>query len=255
MSDGLEEILYTDNSETAVMKSVTEMGMRTIVQYLDMIEPQTQELQAVKDHIATYVEKAYDEMYWLFTKPKQKYDTICHGDPWVNNLLFLHDSDGKIIDLKFVDYQIIRYTSLSTDILYFIYSSVQTSLIEKSFESLLKIYHNEFLNELRRSHVAEKVLAQLGMEWLNAELHTYAFYGVIIGIFLINAILAEEEDVRQFEEMEFGPMNPEYLAKIDLNSAVNQKKRDRIKRVVFHYYRRLHLGIINDDIEPVPITG
>jgi len=192
-------------------------------------------------------------MYRLFTAPKQKYDTICHGDPWINNLLFLHDNNGKIIDLKMVDYQIIRHTSLSTDILYFIYSSVQSSLIEKSFESLIKIYHNEFLDELRRSHVDEKILAELGIEWLHKELRTYAFYGVLIGCFLLNPILAEEEDVRQFETMEFGPLNP--LCQTNMNQLMYQRRVDRVKCIVFHYYKRFNLDIINDDIEPISITG
>ncbi|XP_012541195.1 uncharacterized protein LOC105839430 [Monomorium pharaonis] len=248
----IEEIIYKDNSQTSAMRSCTEMCVSSIIEYLDIIEPQTQELQKIKDYIATYIDKTYDTMRHLFVKPKQKYDTICHGDPWMNNLLFLHDNDGKIIDLKMVDYQIIRHTSLSTDILYLIYSSVRSSLIERSFESLIKIYHNEFLNELRRLHVDEKVLAELGMDWLNTELRTYAFYGLLVGCFLMNPILAEEEDVQQFETLDFGPMNPLYHA--DTNSKTNQKKLERIKCIVFHHYRRFYLGIINDDIEPISNT-
>ncbi|XP_011686524.1 PREDICTED: uncharacterized protein LOC105449208 [Wasmannia auropunctata] len=253
LNSHLEEVIYTDNSETSVMRLCTETCVKTIVQYLDMVEPRTPEWQSVRDHMASYLDKAYDTMQRMFTMPKQKYDTICHGDPWVNNLLFLHDNDGRIIDLKMVDYQIIRYASLSSDILYFIYSSVQTSLIERSFESLLKIYHNEFLSELRRSHVDENVLAELGMDWLNSELRAYSFYGALIGCFFINPLLAEEEDVKEFEKVEFGPMNPMY--QIDTKSPTAHKKIDRVKRVAFQYYRRLKLGIINDDIEPIPITG
>jgi len=249
----MEEVIYKDNSKTSALRLCTEMCVKSIVQYLDTIKPQTQESQAVRDHIAGYLDKIYDTMYRLFTAPKQKYDTICHGDPWINNLLFLHDNDGKIINLKIIDYQIIRHTSLATDILYFIYSSVQSSLIERSFESLVKIYHNEFLNELRRSHVDKKILAELGIEWLHKELRTYAFYGVLIGCFLINPILAEEEDVVQFETMEFGPMNPMYQAGI--NQLTNQTRLDRVKCITFHYYKRFNLDIINDDIEPISITG
>ncbi|XP_011882266.1 PREDICTED: uncharacterized protein LOC105569983 [Vollenhovia emeryi] len=248
----IEEIIYKNNSETSVMRACTDMCVKSILQYLDMVKTQTPELQTIKQHIAIYVDKTYDAMRRLFVAPKQKYDTICHGDPWVNNLLFLHDDDGRIIDLKMVDYQIIRYTSLSTDILYFIYSSVQSSLIERSFESLIKIYHNEFLSELQRSRVDEKILTELGMEWLNKELRTYAFYGLLIGCFMINPILAEEEDVKQFETVDFGTTNPFYQA--DANSAMSEKKTNRVRCITSHYYRRLHLGIISDDIEPISIT-
>ncbi|XP_011052759.1 PREDICTED: uncharacterized protein LOC105145097 isoform X2 [Acromyrmex echinatior] len=238
-SEHLKELIYKDNSDTSVMRSCTEMCVRSIIQYLDMIKPQTQELQTIRDYFAC-LNKTYDVLRQLFMSSKQKYDTICHGDPWINNLLFLHDNDGKIIDLKMVDYQILRYTSLSTDVLYFIYSSVQSSLIEKSFESLIKIYHNEFINELCRLHVDEKILAELGIEWLETELRTYALYGVLVGCFLTNPILAEEKDVQQFETIDFGPMNPMYQG--DINSEMSQKKIDRIKRITFHYHRRFNLG-------------
>ncbi|XP_018058736.1 PREDICTED: uncharacterized protein LOC108694002 [Atta colombica] len=247
----LEELIYKDNSDTSVIRLCTEMCVRSIVQYLDMIKPRTQELQTVRDYFAS-LDKTYDMLRQLFMSPKQKYDTICHGDLWINNLLFLHDNDGKIIDLKMIDYQIIRYTSLSTDILYFIYSSVQSSLIEKSFESLIKIYHNEFINELCRLHVDEKILAELGIEWLQKELQTYALFGLLVGCFLANPILAEEKDIQQFEMIDFGPLNPMYQG--DINSEMNQKKIDRIKCIAFHYHRRFNLGIINDDIEPIPVT-
>lgn len=250
MNENLKEIVYS--YETSALRPCTEECMKLMLQYLDMVEPRTQELKAVRDYIATYVvDKTYDAVSRLFTSPKQKYDTICHGDPWVNNLLFLHDNDGRIIDLKIVDYQILRYTSVSTDILYLIYSSVQSSLIERSFESLIKIYHDEFLDELRRSHVDEKILAELGMEWLETELRTYALYGLVVGCFFINPIFAEEEDIQEFEKFDFGMMS--LTCQNDANSASHLKKLNRIKCIMFHYYRRFNLGIINDDIEP--ITG
>lgn len=232
------------------MRPCTEDRVKLIIQYLSTIEPRTQELQAIIDLITTYVDKTYDKLSRMFTSPKQKYDTICHGDPWINNLLFLHDKEGRIIDLKMVDYQIFRHTSVATDILYFIYSSVRSSLIERSFESLIKIYHDEFLNELRRSHVDEKILAELGMKWLETELRTYALYGLIVGCFFINPIFAEEEDIQKFENEEYGLLN---LNDEDVNSAIYQKKFNRVKCIVFHYYKKFILGVIDDDIEP--ITG
>lgn len=253
LTESLEEVIYNNISETSPMRICTEMCIKSTVKTLEIIEPRTQELQAVIDHIASYIDKTYDTLHRMFNRSKQKYHTICHGDPWTNNLLFLHDNDGKIVDLKMVDYQICRHMSVSTDIHYLIYSSVQSTLIERSYESLIKIYHAEFLKELRRLHIDEKILAGLSMEWLGTELRTYAFYGGLIGCFLVNPILAEEEDVLQYESIEFGPDNPMYSSDMSIMD-VSQKKLDRVKCVASHYYRRYSLGIINDDLEPIPIT-
>lgn len=253
LTESIEEVIYDSLSETSSMRICTEMCIKSAVKTLEIIEPRTQELQAVIDHISGYIDRTYDIMYHMFNAPKQKYHTICHGDPWANNLLFLHDDDGKIIDLKMVDYQISRHTSVTTDVHYLIYTSAQSSLLENSYESLIKIYHTEFLRELRRLHVDEKSLAGLNTEWLESELRTYAFYGGLVGCFLVNPMLAEEEDALQYESIEFGPNNPLYSSDMSITN-VSQKKLDRVKCVASHYYRRYSLGIINDDLEPIPIT-
>lgn len=235
------------------MRLCTEMCIKSAVKSLEVIQPRTQELQAVIDYIASYVDKTYDTMYRMINAPKQKYHTICHGDPWINNMLYLHDNEGKIIDLKMVDYQIIRHTSVTTDIHYLIYTSVQSSLIERSYESLIRIYHSEFLKELRRLNVDETILTELDREWLETELRAYAFYGGLTGCFMANPMLAEEEDVLQFEKMEFGPDNPFWSTDVNIMN-ISQKKLDRVKCITSHLYRRYSLGIISDDLEPISVT-
>ncbi|XP_029162015.1 uncharacterized protein LOC114933549 [Nylanderia fulva] len=254
LTESVEEVIYISLSEMSQMRICTEMCIKSTVKILETIEPRTQELQAVIDHISGYIDKTYDTMYRMFNAPKQKYHTICHGDPWINNLLFLHDDDGKILDLKMVDYQISRHTSVTTDIHYLIYTSAHSSLIENSYESLINIYHNELLKDLRRLHVDEKILAELNREWLESELRAAAFYGSLVGCFLVNPILAEEEEVMQYGSIEFGPDNPLYSTEPSVINNLSQKKFDRVKCVASHYYRRYSLGIINDDLEPIPIT-
>src|SRR5436190_2369183 len=183
LTESMKEIIYDDPSDMSVVKTSTDLWLKIHLKYLEIIEPRTQELQAIIDHMATYIDNTYDRFYRMFNGPKQKYYTICHGDPWANNLLFLHDNDARIIDMKMVDYQVNRHFSLATDIHYLIYSSARSSLIERSYESLIKIYHTEFLKELRRLHVDEKILAELDAEWLKTELQTYAFHGGIVGCF------------------------------------------------------------------------
>lgn len=248
-SESMTEVFYKDVSETSTSRTITEMITQFTLKNLEMIEPRTQALQNVIDHISIYNNKTFDTMHRLFNGPKQKYFTICHGDPWNNNLLFLHDKNGRILDLKMVDYQISRHISVSTDILYFIYSSVQSSLIEKSFESLIKIYHNEFIEELRLCHVNEKILTEVDMKWLESELRAFSFYGAVVGCFLVNPMLAEEEEALQLEA-DFGPENSMFST----DSTVNPKKLDRVKRILLHYYRRFVENVIEDDLEPIPIT-
>lgn len=252
LASPLKEIVYKQEVSPQMEMCATSSAKMTI-QTLETIQPRTKEIQGIIDIYKSFLESPtiYERLQQILDGPKQKYHTICHGDPWINNLLFLHDQNGRIIDIKMVDYQIGRHVSVGTDIHYFIYSSVHSSLIEKSYESLLKIYHNAFLNKLRQSRVSEKILADLGPDWLEKEMQACKIYGLSHGCWLLHAILADEEDAKKFET--FDPQNME--ASFDLmDTALSQKKIDRLKCIVTHYYRRYHLGIITDDIEPLTVN-
>jgi thiamine kinase-like enzyme len=231
--ESLEEVIYKNSNQ--VQKPGTESCIEGTATHLRMVEPQTPELKKVADYFSNHVSKCYDKLYKMFNGPKLKYHTICHGDPWNNNLLFLHDDSGNIVDLKMVDYQICRYTSVSTDILYLIYASAHSSLIENSYETLIEAYHDELIKELRRKSVSEEILAELGMDWLQAELKEYSLYGVLIGCVLVHPMLADEADAERFENINVQDTD-EFINNL-VKIGVTQKKLDRIRCVALHYYR------------------
>lgn len=233
----IKEVIYIDDSPGSKIRICSKKALETTIGYLEMIVPRTQELEDVTEYHKTYV-NAYDRLHALFNAPKHKYHTICHGDPWTNNLLFLHNDEGEIIDLKMVDYQICRHNSVASDVLYFIYTSVRMSLIEKSYESLIKIYHDEFIGELGRLQVSEEILTELSLEWLNKELQMFSFYGVNTGCYFTDLVFAEEKDV---------------LSKTEASHMyeIKQKKLNRIKCILLHHYRRYVLGIVEKDLEPI----
>lgn len=236
-TSALKEVIYIDDSPSSKMRIYTQKALETTIGYMETILPRTQELEDVTEHLKINV-NAYDKMHEIFNAPNHKYHTICHGDPWINNLLFLHNDEGEIIDLKMLDYQISRHHSAATDVLYFIYTSVPISLIEESYESLIKIYHDEFVGELGRLQVSEEILTELSLEWLNDELRTFSFYGANTGCYFTDLMFAEEKDA---------------LSKIEASRMheIKQKKLNRIKRILFHQYRRYVLGIVEKDPKPI----
>lgn len=77
-------------------------------------------------------------------KPREgSLNVLNHGDFWMNNMLFKHDDEGRVVDVKFVDFQVVRYASPALDLLYFLYTSAdeearaqKTDLLEAYLESL-----------------------------------------------------------------------------------------------------------------------
>lgn len=65
----------------------------------------------------------------MFTMMKDKilssqepWKVLCHGDLWINNLLFRSDVDGNVESVKIVDLQAMRYSSPVSDIIQFLYA-------------------------------------------------------------------------------------------------------------------------------------
>lgn len=77
------------------------------------------------------------------------FNTICHNDLWVNNVMIAYDDRGKPTRVKIFDFQLIMYASLSIDVLFFLFTSVQNDILLEHFEYFLKFYFDEFCKSLK----------------------------------------------------------------------------------------------------------
>lgn len=82
--------------------------------------------------------------------------TICHGDSWLKNFMFKEDANGSVVDVKFVDLQIMRHTSPTIDLLHFFYSSTDTTLRNQYYDQLMVNYQEAligFIDEMTNPHL------------------------------------------------------------------------------------------------------
>lgn len=107
-----------------------------------------------------------------FTPPREPFATISHGNLWLNNTLQIYN-DGKIIKNKFVDFQFYTYRSAAADVLFFLWTSVQDSVITEHFDRLLKYYHYHLLHNLRECNCSTETF---GYEQFLNELKIEADY-------------------------------------------------------------------------------
>ncbi|CAH1106466.1 unnamed protein product [Psylliodes chrysocephalus] len=88
---------------------------------------------------------AHSEKY----QAREPFATFHHGDLWVNNAMMKYEN-GKPVSNKFVDFQCYDYQSPASDLLNFILTSVKTDVLKEEFDGLLKFYHSEFVDNLRK---------------------------------------------------------------------------------------------------------
>lgn len=93
---------------------------------------------------------------------------ITHGDCWINNILFKLDEvslnfnqliklipiftsqNNKPEEIRFLDWQVCRYASPVTDILYFLFGCTSTEFRSEHYETLLNDYYNSLSNSIKR---------------------------------------------------------------------------------------------------------
>lgn len=80
----------------------------------------------------------------------EPYAVLCHSDTWSNNTLFKCDATGKPADVRLIDWQISRYASPVTDILYYIFGCVGTELRTSHYDIFLRAYHDSLSSYLKR---------------------------------------------------------------------------------------------------------
>ncbi|KAF4518076.1 hypothetical protein B566_EDAN009620 [Ephemera danica] len=87
---------------------------------------------------------SYDSMARLAQPSSDGLNVICHGDCHANNMMFKHDKEGKPVDVKLLDMQIIRYSPPSRDLLYFLYTSTSRKFRLNHEKEILQTYVDAF---------------------------------------------------------------------------------------------------------------
>jgi len=91
------------------------------------------------------------EDYYNETKKIAKADpatvnVICHGDCWVNNMMFKIDPmTKKPLDVKLIDFQICRYAPPSRDLLYCISGGSSVEFRQKHEKQIIRFYYDAFI--------------------------------------------------------------------------------------------------------------
>lgn len=133
------------------------------------------------------------------TRINELYATIVHHDYWVNNTLIKY-RNGAPIQNKMVDFQVIDYHSLANDVTFFLYSSVELSVLQDHIDELYKLYYEKFIETLCKlqSNISEYNFAAF-MEECGTIAKEVQFGHLI---FLLIPILTLKGKARNLNEMQ-----------------------------------------------------
>ncbi|XP_044741012.1 uncharacterized protein LOC123302223 isoform X2 [Chrysoperla carnea] len=131
----------------------------------------------------------------LTKKDPNGFNVLCHGDTWINNMLFKYAEDKVTpVKMKFVDFQMSIFTSPVIDLHYFIFTSPAEEVRINHMEKLLQHYHSSLVKTIVQLGSSPDELRVPTYDQLVAEFHKRGFYGVVASAVIMPIIRAPPRD-------------------------------------------------------------
>ncbi|KAK3873154.1 hypothetical protein Pcinc_021792 [Petrolisthes cinctipes] len=155
---------------------------------------------------------------------RSKYNGVCHGDCWNNNVLFRYNDDGEPVEVMLLDLQINRLSSPVTDLIYLMYTSLNGEVRIPNLNTFLDTYYDTF----------NTVMETAGMDMiftrseLLKEFWSMNGLGAIYAMIVVPFMLLEPEDTPDFNKAEnmeeiLLEVKEKTLEAIDKNPLMKQK--------------------------------
>ncbi|XP_076066049.1 putative oxidoreductase dhs-27 [Oratosquilla oratoria] len=113
-------------------------------------------------------------------QPHAPFAAVVHGDCWSNNLLFRYDSGGTPVDIRLVDLQIVRASSITTDLNYFFFTSPSGEVRRKNMDLFLHTYYDTLEDVVR----AGGLQLDFTFEDFCEEYERRCLYGITYGLII-----------------------------------------------------------------------
>ena len=132
--------------------------------------------------------------------------------------MYRYDDNGKVVEMKLVDWQLPRVGHPGTDILNFIVSSTSPEIRKKHRRTLLNHYYDELSSAMEK----------LGLELYSRgkffkEIHARMLYGMMYGMMIYPGIF-NEKMIAEFEEKDANTAEADKKKTLDMDEMMEDFK-------------------------------
>ncbi|XP_018566827.1 uncharacterized protein LOC108907571 [Anoplophora glabripennis] len=160
-----------------------------------------------------------------------KYAAINHGDCWSNNMMFKYDSSGKLIDVRFLDFQLARLGSPVCDLSYCLYSGGTKETFD-DLDHLLQIYHDSLSENIRAYGCDPDELYPL--KALKDDWKVYFHWGVRFGFSVWRGKLVYDDEVLDLTDV--ATEDGENVQKFTDTKFDEKTFKERTRDIILHLY-------------------
>ncbi|XP_055644094.1 uncharacterized protein LOC129780139 [Toxorhynchites rutilus septentrionalis] len=173
----------------------------------------------------------------------EPWSVLCHGDTWVNNLMFNENND----EVKLIDLQTMRYTSPVIDIIHLLYTSTGLELRSNHTDELIRNYQQYLIAALHiyvpahKRFVLPTLEAIFTYENIRAEFDARVIYGLGIAMWLLPAVTFHPDHIPDLDSVtmnDFKTKNHERTIAQMLSADYHCRMRD----TVLEFYEKGYLA-------------
>ncbi|XP_019551814.3 uncharacterized protein LOC109421739 [Aedes albopictus] len=189
------------------------------------------------------IEKLSGRLYQIMSSAvrnsHEPWRVLCHGDTWVNNLMFNEGHDR----VKLIDLQTMRYTSPVIDILHLLYTSTGVEIRSTYGDELIRNYQEALVTALRsyvpasKSFVLPALEATFSYENIRAEYDDRILYGLGIAMWLLPAVTFHPDHIPDLDQVTMNDFKTKNHEKT-IAQMLSADYHTRMKDTVLEFYRK-----------------
>lgn len=209
--------------------------------------------------------KLFGKIQSCITNSADHMSVICHGDLWVNNIMFIttnvedtdirnpcgvldrshpiNDTKRTPRDVRFFDLQAMRYTSLVFDILHFIYTSTKRELRDAHTQHLLETYSMSLTANLEEqfmhsSSELDSLRDTYSLRNITEEYYKHVLYGLAICMWILPAVTFDPNNIPNLDAI--SEMNKS-AKEIKCTQKLTPEYHSRLKDLALEFYQNGYL--------------
>ncbi|KAJ9583827.1 hypothetical protein L9F63_021830 [Diploptera punctata] len=203
------ECIYIEKNRD-IMQSFTHATYDALINVVSQWNGYEKYIEKMKAVIPMY----FDRMKEQITPKQNSLNVLNHGDCWVNNMMFHYSpNSGEVDGIRFIDFQLSRFSSPALDLQYFIYTSPNEDVRSQKTDYLIEVYHKELCEYLKMMGQHDKLIS---LEELKKEFEEKYFFGFNTACTVLTAVLADPSeafDLEHFKEDDESSFDPKYMEK------------------------------------------
>ena len=226
-----DEGLYKDRKDEEKSEQAKNFTENSINSLASVVET-WQGYEKYGEKLRKLVPNCRERMIEIVKPKKDALNVLNHGDFWVNNMLFRYCPEtGKVEDVKFVDFQIGRFSSPALDLQYFMCNCPNDEVRFKHRDTLLEEYYSEFADYCKALHLESELIS---LEELKEEFEEKNYFGLITACSVLCLILAQGDEVPETKELkeEDRQSGENILTK---NAVSGKRYREIFQRLLVYY--------------------